>query len=1166
MDIKSKILKETFQSEFSNEKFIRFIKEFFNTLDEVNQRKVIQNDRKEYASTIKAYSQIATYRDDKKNKIGIYSIELNHGKSIEQARSLQRNFISKLLLENGHDAAIAAFYCHEDTRWRLSFVRLDYEFANGKVNLNLTPAKRYSYLVGRGEPCHTAMSQLYPIFKNENYNPTLDSIEAAFSVESVTKDFFDKYKEKFLELKEYLDNNSTFQNTAKLYRFSSEQFAKKLMGQLSFLYFLQKKGWLGVEVVPDTMSFAEYQKLVTTKDNVESLILKCYENNGKEYILNYEYIKSNLFLDSEADKLASLFIPQKWGDGKKDFIRYLFTQCMESNSNFFDEYLQPLFYEALNKKRGKNNYYKRFNCKIPFLNGGLFEPLDGYDWINSKFEIPNEIFSNIQIKGDNNSDGILDIFDRYNFTMNEDEPLEREVAVDPEMLGKIFENLLEITDRKSKGAFYTPREIVHYMCSENLINYLVKKTEVPYDDIKQFVLYGEIMKDADCYNKTSSDNKLLIPETVYTRLRDIDIALENIKIADPAVGSGAFPLGMLSEIVKIRSNITEYYIHQLNNTNLNHNELDLIKRQRALVYKEREPYLLKWQTIKNSIYAVDIEPSAVDIAKLRLYLSLVVDEELEPTEEERYYGQNEQKDPQPLPNLDCNILCGNSLIDEFQGIKLFDEALLVKKKHKTNYSKADWQLSLFGDNIGKFLDDLFKLQDTLYGEEDTNRKESIKRDINHTIDCIIQSKLTKDKNIIGLEKYDEIRKNKIKPYFLWKLEFARIFKEGDGFDIVIGNPPYGAKFSEEEKKFLLKKYPTVPDYESADFFIDMSRDLLCENGILSYIVPNMFMANVYAKKYRKTLLENWRFIQIDNLSDIDVFDTAKVRNVIVFLEKNKSDFSSKMTKLTLQNNNVKVLKQKELSKKEYEDLIDNWLNVLDKNDEDISIIKKVQQNGIALGKGICDVSQGLIPYDKYRGHSPEIIKNRIWHSTYQKDDTYKMELAGKDVSRYSVNWGGKQWISYGEWLAAPREQRFFTEERILIREITNPRIFAAYCNEEYYNTPSIINCINFSMDIYYVLGIINSKLMTYYHLVNSPKAKKGLFPKILVTDVRKMPIAKGDSQTILSISNLVKEIIALKERESDYKVEMLEEEIDRLVYKAYGLTENEIEVVEKHFS
>jgi adenine-specific DNA-methyltransferase len=346
---------------------------------------------------------------------------------------MQRSFISKLLTAANHDGAIVAFYTDNEPRWRLSYIRLDYEFAAGRAKMSLTPAKRYSYLVGEKEPCHTAMEQLYPIFRDENFNPTLDKIEEAFSVERVTQEFFDKYKEKYFILKEHLDGDDVFRTEAERHGFTSEQFAKKLMGQLAFLYFLQKKGWLGVKALPHVITEKAYKNAYYRTNATKEIIPKIYKQTGAD---EYKLVVSALLnlSDAEADAAAGCFKSEGWGSGTKTFIRDLFTSC--KSKNFFEEYLEPLFYEALNQKRGENSYYKRFNCRIPFLNGGLFEPLENYDWKHCKFSIPNEVFSNIDTKGERDADGILDIFDRYNFTMNEDEPLEREVAVDPEMLAK----------------------------------------------------------------------------------------------------------------------------------------------------------------------------------------------------------------------------------------------------------------------------------------------------------------------------------------------------------------------------------------------------------------------------------------------------------------------------------------------------------------------------------------------------------------------------------------------------------------------------------------------------------------------------------------------------------------------------------------------------------
>ncbi|PJC47259.1 MAG: hypothetical protein CO035_06625, partial [Candidatus Omnitrophica bacterium CG_4_9_14_0_2_um_filter_42_8] len=281
------------------------------------------------------------------------------------------------------------------------------------------------------------------------------------------------------------------------------------------------------------------------------------------------------------------------------------------------------------------SFSRYFDCKIPFLNGGLFEP--DYDWKNTIVYLGNEIFKEI-----------IETFDLYNFTVKEDEPLEKEVAVDPEMLGKVFENLLPENMRKGQGAYYTPREIVHYMCQESLINHLSTETKIDAERIRKLIAF----KDEDVINGDVSRKKTLGFSEKEAGL--LDQGLANIKVCDPACGSGAFLIGMLNEIVSARR-----------------------------ILEPRLEYKLKKEIIQNCIYGVDIDPGAVDIAKLRLWLSLVVDFEL--------------RDIEPLPNLDYKIMCGNSLLEELiigdESIKLFDEKLL-------NLSKGDKsEILLFGGEV-----------------------------------------------------------------------------------------------------------------------------------------------------------------------------------------------------------------------------------------------------------------------------------------------------------------------------------------------------------------------------------------------------------------------------------------------------------------------------------
>ena len=427
-----------------------------------------------------------------------------------------------------------------------------------KIEEELSPAKRYSFLVGANERSHTAQSQFQKIL-TEIPNPSLDELEQAFNIETVTKEFFEEYRDLFIRTKLALDkiikNDSKVKNEFESKNVSSVDFSKKLLGQIVFLYFLQKKGWFGVE------------------------------------------------RDSD------------WGTGSKKFLRQLLDRKHEDYVNFFNDILEPLFYEALRYDR-QDYYYSRFNCKIPFLNGGLFDPINNYDWVHTDIILPNGLFSNKKktSQGDT-GDGIFDVFDRYNFTVIEDEPLEKEVAIDPELLGKAYEkfnairidnfdeyqNVLKNGKRgaenkfnKQFGVYYTPREIVHYMCRESLINYLsfgfsnrtdayqkVSTTQldafgntarkgqlnleaeyksnpyIPKEDIETLINYGEQLGENEALVVSNGEETKTyfhkLSESIRKNAKQIDKKLADIFICDPAVGSGAFPVGMMHEIVSTRN-------------------------------------------------------------------------------------------------------------------------------------------------------------------------------------------------------------------------------------------------------------------------------------------------------------------------------------------------------------------------------------------------------------------------------------------------------------------------------------------------------------------------------------------------------------------------------------------------------------------------------------
>ncbi|MBK7221884.1 MAG: hypothetical protein IPH94_11345 [Saprospiraceae bacterium] len=628
------LIEKSFNNAFSEEQFTVFAKNLLNDLEDKDNRysgNLIWDDYKDHITT---YKRIGKYIDPDGEALDVLIVEVKSVTKLERARTALRNFVIKHLSKFEKDYALVAFYSKEDdgADWRFSFIKLEYrseldeEKGKVKTKKEFTPAKRYSFLVGKYEKAHTAKNQLLPLLQNIANNPTIEELESAFSIEKVTDEFFNQYKDLYIKLYEHFENDKKVKAAIDKAEIDNTRFTKKLLGQIVFLYFLQKKGWLGV---------------------------------AKN---------------------------ERWGTGKKRFVQELNEQAQTEGVNFFKDKLQYLFYEALAKERDNvNSYYKRFDCRIPFLNGGLFEA--DYNWQDANITIPENLFRNEEKnKSGDVGTGIMDVFDRYNFTIKEDEPLDKEVAVDPEMLGKVFENMLDITERKSKGAFYTPREIVHYMCQESLIHYLdnalnsgtssyqelgsdqtklfsgstnkngnlkielehTDNIRVPKKDIETFIREGHFALENDerVANKGETKTyKYQLPESIRKNANLIDQKLSDIRICDPAIGSGAFPVGLLHELVNamlvLKPHLSyDYLTEKLKGFGFTHRES---------ISDSRYIYRLKRHIIQESIYGVDIDSSAIDIARLRLWLSLVVDEDdLDPIE--------------TLPNLDYKIVCGNSLI------------------------------------------------------------------------------------------------------------------------------------------------------------------------------------------------------------------------------------------------------------------------------------------------------------------------------------------------------------------------------------------------------------------------------------------------------------------------------------------------------------------------
>ena len=269
-----------------------FVKDLLNLSQfDISNNNIERTDiPKQYKDSINYYKYIAKYNDSL-NNIGIIIVKLNDNTSTN-ARTAQRNFVATILSKYDLDAALVAFYSERETNWRLSFVKKELNFTEKGFKVELTPAKRYSYLVGENESVHTAKEYLLKLLKINDRKIKLEDIEQVFDVEKVTKKFFEEYKEKYLELKEFLDKNEDFKTESIRYDFNSIEFAKKLMGQIVFLYFLQKKGWLGVQLVPNELNLMEFDELLSSCDTVSQNILKdFYEKEDNFYVINKNQLR-----------------------------------------------------------------------------------------------------------------------------------------------------------------------------------------------------------------------------------------------------------------------------------------------------------------------------------------------------------------------------------------------------------------------------------------------------------------------------------------------------------------------------------------------------------------------------------------------------------------------------------------------------------------------------------------------------------------------------------------------------------------------------------------------------------------------------------------------------------------------------------------------------------
>mgnify|MGYP001061526661 CR=1 FL=1 len=975
----------------------------------------------------------------------------------------------------------------------------------------------------------TDPAKIYQIFKN------------AFSVEKVTNKFFKEYREVFETVNQALvDQNPHLKSNLFSKKGFTENFSKKLLGRLMFLYFIQKKGWLNCQ-------------------------------NG-------------------------------WGSGDKKFLYNKFQEAKKLGKNYFKDYLEPLFFETLNNPiRERPDHSTIFGGKIPFLNGGLFEPDYDYKSLEYQINLSNEIFEDI-----------FSVFEKYNFTVKEDEPLEKEVAVDPEMLGKVFENLLEENLRKGKGTYYTPREIVHYMCHQSLAYYLSSETAIEFDEIKNFL------------DRPFNSQKEGLSEVIKKNAVNIFELLKKIKIVDPACGSGAFLVGMLHEILNAKKSLLPF------------------------VAERKSDYEIKKEIIENNLYGVDIDEGAVEIAKLRLWLSLVVDHNLSEIE--------------PLPNLDYKIMVGNSLIDDLfingKTIKLFNYQLLREENGEKmkNLFEKDEKIGLFEkvhlQNIKPIVEKIKEKKIELFKAYDLQEKNKLRKEINDLENKLIieslkeelnhiKSRISSLKNKSNLRSSEEnkeltnlemvksdiegfirdekkLDKYKSKNLFLWHLRFIEVFDEKDGFDIVIANPPYiqlQKAFDDQRKYADLYKHENYQTFDRTGdiycLFYEKGIELLKPCGFLTYITSNKWMRASYGEKLR-AFFSQYQPVELIDLGP-DVFETATVDTNIIIIKKTKNN-SDQFKAVTLKKDEKNNLSNVFENKDSYIKISPSaWFvgyNLEYRLKEKIEKIgKPLKDWDVKIYYGIkTGLNEAFIITTEKRD---EILRNcKTEEERKRTEKIIKPILRGRDIKRYSYEWAGlwvigtfpalnlniedypalkkyfldnfdirqleqsgkkyphlgfnarkktgNKWFETQDQIAYYKE---FEKEKIVWNRITDKIIFSLLPSGFYILDSTFMFTGN---NLRYLLALLNSKLCDWWIKISTATLGEGSYgAKIYIKNVPLISINEDNKKIIKEIEFFINKILFFENKDLNL-IMKYQNQINQLVYKLYDLTPEEIKIVEKN--